>query len=246
LPQIPGIRGRFHRENKKKLSLLLNFHIRDPCLANVVYYIMDILANRIEYLEYILESSNAGETSIPTKGTEFNSQVQELHDAIDQLVRVDSLRALISNLDVNNLWTELDLWKVEDTNDAKTAVSDESMIVNGCIEQRRSIVSSHIEEFQAITASLDKLSNAEIPPSKNFSYLAALKPHLEDMRLRLDTPVREWEELSIRNAQALRVLLEDNVIRENEQWLEIEDRIRNIEKVIRGREASDKSKKSYE
>lgn len=201
--------------------------------------IMESLVKRIECLEYLLGSKYGDTEAVNTN--DLIGQVSQLQRVVDRQFSAEDLKALISNIDANNLWDELELCNVE--GNQELAVSAKR---SPSIEERQQVVGSYIDKFQALVGQLDRLASTELPPSRPFANLADLKPQLDDILHKLEAPVQQWQELGVRNAQALRVLLEGVVIRENEQWLEIEDRIRAIERELRAKEVKKRNKKGYE
>lgn len=208
---------------------------------------MDGLVKRVQHLEYVLQNNDSDEIKLSSRNKEVYDQVQQVKEAVDRLVSVDSLQVLISSLDANNLWAELDLWNVQLNQETDNPEDEKSLNVDchPSINDKRLIIDSYVEEFSEIAGSLDTLYNSEIPSNRPLVTLASLKSQLDSMVQHIGNPIRQWEELSIRNAQAVRVLLENTVIEENEQWLRIQDRLQNIEKRIRVKEATMENKKSY-
>lgn len=102
------------------------------------------------------------------------------------------------------------------------------------------LVLSHTQLYQRLSTQLRSLQNSSIPDPAPASKLQSLQPQIEKAATRQDEQARELAELRLRSAAAIEQWYTAGVMGMGERWAEWEERVRDVEILVRRMEATKK------
>lgn len=120
------------------------------------------------------------------------------------------------------------------------AASPSEVPRNLSLDSLAAIVLSHAQLYQSVAARLTQVQETSIPDPSAAARLIELRPRIEKVQARQQAQAREFAELRARSAKAVETWYEDGVLEMGERWADWEERLRDVEILVRRREAAKK------
>lgn len=100
------------------------------------------------------------------------------------------------------------------------------------------LVLSHTQLYQRLSTQLASLQDSSVPDPAPASKLQSLQPRIEKAAARQDEQARELAELRLRSATAIEQWYTAGIMDMGERWAEWEERVRDVEILVRRMEAA--------
>jgi len=108
------------------------------------------------------------------------------------------------------------------------------------LPSQAALVLSHAQLYSRISGQLQSLQETSVPDPTSASKLRELQPRIDKVAAKQEQQAAEWAELRSRSAAAVEKWYETGVLGMAEQWAEWEERMRDVEIVVRRLEAMKK------
>lgn len=105
------------------------------------------------------------------------------------------------------------------------------------LTSQAALVLSHAQLYSRVSGQLQSLQDASVPDSASASKLLELRPRINKAAVRQEQQAKELAELRSRSAAAVEQWYETGVLGMAERWAEWEERMRDVEIVVRRLEA---------
>ncbi|KAK1055971.1 hypothetical protein LTR74_015281 [Friedmanniomyces endolithicus] len=104
--------------------------------------------------------------------------------------------------------------------------------------QLRALVLAHSQLYTSVSTNLTQLQDTRVPDPTGIVKLVDLAPRIEKARVRQEQQAREVAELRAKSARVVEQWLEVGMLGMSERWAEWEERLREVEIVVRRREGA--------
>ena len=104
--------------------------------------------------------------------------------------------------------------------------------------QLAALILAHSQLYTSVSANLTQLQDTRVPDPAGTVKLLDLAPRIEKARVRQEKQAREVAELRARSARVVEQWLEVGMLGMSERWAEWEERLREVEIVVRRREGA--------
>ncbi|KAK3641581.1 hypothetical protein LTR56_011182 [Elasticomyces elasticus] len=102
--------------------------------------------------------------------------------------------------------------------------------------QLTALILAHSQLYTSVSGSLTQLQSTQLPDSAVLVKLVDLGPRMERVLARQEQQAREVSELRARSARVVEQWLEVGMLGMSERWAEWEERLKDVEVVVRRRE----------
>lgn len=188
---------------------------------------LSLLAERLKRIEYVLNGDserNANEQpSEPQTGSAI-ARVRALERTLYNLSSESPAVADILALQKKHP----DLFHPSANAEANPSISPSSLVA---------LVLAHARLYQSISAQLPQLQDTPIPDTASATKLLELQPRVDRARERQLAQATELAELRTRSAIVVEKWYEGGVLGMGERWTDWEERLREVEILVRRREA---------
>ncbi|KAK0931062.1 hypothetical protein LTR29_016438 [Friedmanniomyces endolithicus] len=104
--------------------------------------------------------------------------------------------------------------------------------------QLTALILAHSQLYASVSANLTQLQDTRVPDPASAAKLVELAPRIEKARAKQEKQAREVAELRARSARVVERWLEVGMLGMSERWAEWEERLREVEIVVRRREGA--------
>ncbi|KAK0836376.1 hypothetical protein LTR03_013735 [Friedmanniomyces endolithicus] len=104
--------------------------------------------------------------------------------------------------------------------------------------QVAALILAHSQLYTSVSANLTQLQDTRVPDPAGTVKFVDLAPRIEKARVRQEKQAREVAELRSRSARVVEQWLEVGMLGMSERWAEWEERLREVEIVVRRREGA--------
>ncbi|KAK1052437.1 hypothetical protein LTR12_014795 [Friedmanniomyces endolithicus] len=102
--------------------------------------------------------------------------------------------------------------------------------------QLTALILAHSKLYTSVSANLTQLQDTRVPDPASAVKLVDLAPRIETSRVKQEQQAREVAELRAKSARVVEQWLEVGILGMNERWADWEERLREVEIVVRRRE----------
>jgi hypothetical protein len=188
---------------------------------------LDSLGARLQRISYAIngdqETEDASTTPRLADGTAA-SRLQKLEIQMQTLASKSSTADMVLKLQLQhlNLFSQANIAEQPNTLP---------------LPSQAALVLSHAQLYSRISGQLQSLQEANVPDPTSASKLRELQPRIDKAAARQDQQAAELAELRSRSAVAVERWYETGVLGMAERWAEWEERMRDVEIVVRRLEA---------
>ncbi|KAM0715199.1 hypothetical protein Q7P37_009664 [Cladosporium fusiforme] len=194
---------------------------------------MDLLEARLQKIQYALNGDSE---------TEDASSTPTQHRPVDQtaalrLLNLERQMELIASKSPAAS-SILSLQAKHPEIFSRTTDTEQPNILS--LPSQAALVQSHAQLYSRISGQLQSLNETSIPDATSASKLRDLQPRIEKAAARQEQQAKELADLRSRSAAAVELWYETGVLGMAERWAEWEERMRDVEIVVRRLEAMKK------